>query len=285
MPQPIIHSCPNAANESTKSVRTHHKRAFTLIEILVVIAIIGVLLAILLPAIEHVRHQSYITKCASNLRQIGQAMTVYAGENHNSFPRTIYVPDQPLAFGTGISATDPFTPGGVAANDVTAAAYLLLLTGKLPPEIFICPYNDETSFETDAVASPGRSNFTDYTKNLAYSLANPYPSTLAVAAGYPLKYPVGADFPIAADLNPGVHLPDSDVLSVSPGISSGQMSLGLSRNHEREGMNVLFGDGHVSWHTDPFCGASGDNLFTTADGQVQASPVNAKDTILLPTVR
>ena len=258
------------------------KQAFTLIEVLVVIGIIGVLMAILLPTIEHVRHQSYITKCASNLRQLAQAMTVYAGENQNSFPRTIYIPGQPLVFGTGITAPDPFAPGGVSPNDVTAAAYLLMQTEKLPPEMFICPYNDETSYSTDFAASPARSNFTDYTKNLAYSFANPYPSTAAVDAGYPLKYSARADFPIAADLNPGVHLPESDILSVRPGISSNQMTKGLSLNHERDGMNVLFGDGHVSWQTDPFCGPAGDNLFTTADGKINSSPTNGTDSILLP---
>src|SRR5258707_877465 len=117
------------------------RRAFTLIEILVVIAIIAVLMAILLPTIEHARHQAYKDKCASNLRQIGQALAVYAGENHNSFPRTIYVPGQGVTYGTGAAAPDPFTggAGGVAPNDITATVFLLLVTHKISPRLFICP--------------------------------------------------------------------------------------------------------------------------------------------------
>jgi len=61
--------------------------AFTIVEILVVIATIAILMAILLPAIEHARHQAYIDKCASNLRQIGQAMLLYANENKGKYPR------------------------------------------------------------------------------------------------------------------------------------------------------------------------------------------------------
>src|SRR5712672_70633 len=93
------------------------RSAFTVIEI------IAVLMAILLPTIEHARHQAYKDKCASNLRQIGQAMAIDATENHNSFPRTIYVPGQPVTYGTGAAAPNPFTggAGGVAPNDVTAA--------------------------------------------------------------------------------------------------------------------------------------------------------------------
>jgi prepilin-type N-terminal cleavage/methylation domain-containing protein len=75
------------------------RRAFTLLEILVCIAIVTILMAILLPALENVRHQGYIDKCASNLHSIGQALAIYANENHGAFPRTAYVPGAPITFG------------------------------------------------------------------------------------------------------------------------------------------------------------------------------------------
>src|SRR5438477_3885203 len=67
-------------------------RAFTLIEILVVIGIIAILLGILLPAVEKARHKGYIDACASNLRQLGAAITIYSNENHGHYPRTLYTP-------------------------------------------------------------------------------------------------------------------------------------------------------------------------------------------------
>src|SRR5689334_20177883 len=88
-------------------------RAFTLIEILVVIAIIAILLAILLPSVEKVRHKGYIDACASNLRQIGAAITMYANENHGHYPRTIYSPAAIATAGTGVNpviSPDPFAP-------------------------------------------------------------------------------------------------------------------------------------------------------------------------------
>src|SRR5438105_1033375 len=70
-------------------------RAFTLIELLVVIAIIAILIAILLPVLTRVKQQAQQTACASNLRQIGQAMTMYTGQYR-------YFPDCNIG-GTGVS--------------------------------------------------------------------------------------------------------------------------------------------------------------------------------------
>jgi prepilin-type N-terminal cleavage/methylation domain-containing protein/prepilin-type processing-associated H-X9-DG protein len=56
-------------------------RAFTLIELLVVIAIISILAAILFPVFAQARESARQTQCASNMRQIGLAMLMYAEDN------------------------------------------------------------------------------------------------------------------------------------------------------------------------------------------------------------
>jgi prepilin-type processing-associated H-X9-DG protein/prepilin-type N-terminal cleavage/methylation domain-containing protein len=60
--------------------------AFTLVELLVVIGIIGVLLAILLPALAGAREQANIIKCMANLKQIGIAMNIYTDNSKGVLP-------------------------------------------------------------------------------------------------------------------------------------------------------------------------------------------------------
>src|SRR5262245_12659444 len=62
------------------------RRAFTLVEMLVVIAIIGLLAALLVPALLRAKETGRRTACASNLRQLSVAAAIYAGDNDGYFP-------------------------------------------------------------------------------------------------------------------------------------------------------------------------------------------------------
>ncbi len=62
------------------------RRGFTLIELLVVIAIIAILAAILFPVFAQARESARKTTCTSNLRQLGQAMTMYIQDYDDVFP-------------------------------------------------------------------------------------------------------------------------------------------------------------------------------------------------------
>ncbi len=58
---------------------------FTLVELLVVLAIISILAALLMPALKNARESGKRAKCMSNLRQLALASTMYAGDNNGYF--------------------------------------------------------------------------------------------------------------------------------------------------------------------------------------------------------
>jgi prepilin-type processing-associated H-X9-DG protein len=260
--------------------------AFSIIELLVVIGIIGVLLAILLPVMEKVRHRGYIDACASNLRQLGQALTMYSNDNRGNYPRTTYVAGATLVAGTGAMSLDPFAASGPDANDVTAPLWLLARVQRLPPSIFVCPYNDVNEFEADKAQPINQSNFTNYKKNLGYSYANAYPDAATANAGYRLTNKLGSTFAVMADLNPGMST-ERRADPFRPTATSGQsdMDWGNSGNHEREGQNVLYGDGHVKYEFTPFVGTNADNIYTAQNAtrpNLMVSPAGPGDSVLLP---
>jgi len=70
------------------------RRAFTLLELLIVVTIVGVLAGLVVPAVFEALHVAHRTACASNLRQLGIAVSLYLKDNHGLF-FPIRMPDDP----------------------------------------------------------------------------------------------------------------------------------------------------------------------------------------------
>jgi prepilin-type N-terminal cleavage/methylation domain-containing protein len=102
------------------------KRAFTLVEMLVVITIIAILAGLLLPTLNRAKEDGKRTSCASNLRQVNLAIRFYASDNSDSLP---VLPDPNLY------------PNGVGAYYKQLVKGYLGLTGPASPneKVFICP--------------------------------------------------------------------------------------------------------------------------------------------------
>jgi len=76
---------PSTQKAANQRVWSAFRRAFTLVELLVVVAVVGVLLGLTLPAVQHARESGRRIQCANNLRQIGMALQSYHAQ-YGRFP-------------------------------------------------------------------------------------------------------------------------------------------------------------------------------------------------------
>jgi prepilin-type N-terminal cleavage/methylation domain-containing protein len=185
---------------------TLRQRAFTLIELLLVIAIVAVLIALLLPALRGVREQARTTVCLSNLKQITQAWALYA-DAHNG---TIVGHKPPrLAGATGNPAN--FYPIG------TGLKYRPTWIARLSPYIGIDPLPEPSSderqdFTSKVLLDPAAPDWSDE-RNHAYGYNYQFLGNSRLSNGRFINHPVR----LVRITNPALTVVAADAMGTAAG--------------------------------------------------------------------
>jgi len=242
------------------------KQAFTVIELLVVVTIIGALMAILLPNLAAALEQARRAQCAANLRGIGQSIKTYSAGNRGKWP-SVYKGEDGETWGEGWTADNTEISDGMdnenkEPEDMKEYQYtcnlscwwLLVRKGMSNPSVFVCPSGDQRVDE-DITDYDKWWSFKDLT-NVSYSYQNQLDKSTTDNAD--------AELIVAADVNPQ----RADVADEPSTRAEDKKAMEEDRrydlnspNHDFEGQNCLYADGHVAWQTTPYCGIGGNNIW------------------------
>ena len=216
------------------------------------------------------------------MRGITQAVCVYAAENNGAFPVVAYAPYSPslnnptaTAFDTPENAiASYYAPSPAQAGSVPACFWILVLQGAVTEKQFICRLDPFVSHPGTTTNSTGKyfNNFQG-SDRLSYSMAYPWKADGTVGNWW--KDTVDTTLPIVADMTPlqGTGKPKRNV---TPTAVPADPATWNSGNHQGDGQNVGFADGHAAWVKSPDCGQNNDNIYSWSK-EMFAAPLQLGD--------
>ncbi len=254
-------------------LRTHcgkpsGRRAFSLVELLVVVAIIALLIGILIPALAYAQIIVRRANSGANLRGIGQSLVNYTTVNDDRYPLAGSTDPTKPASGfnsaqRGQRELKPDHPDLV--NNITASLWVLVREGHVTPEIFINPNTSDRADEM--LDDSGRVVALNATRDFRWTDTGDKPLSYTTGNWHHAQRRKN----FSANARSGWVLMSDDSNADGPGVHTHAFNDDVDRetierkenslNERGDGQNVLFADGHVSFENTPFAGPSKDSIF------------------------
>jgi len=216
------------------------RRALTLVEVLVVMAIMSMLFGIIVPGLAHSRRIAKQTACLANLQQIGVGICTYAMENNGSIP---YGPKAPPPSATNFYPKTGNVTSLISLQDGDPVGLGLMLESNLAqmPESLFCPGADEPE---DAKAALSRVGKTQVESSYYYRHASV--TTLSGSAPPPK---VKLDLLGKNRRGAQIRCLVMDTQFIAPS-SMAMFNLYTRTHHDQRVVNALFSDGHAKTYAN-----------------------------------
>lgn len=117
------------------------RKAFTLVELLISMAVLGLLIALLLPGLARARESARRVRCASNLRQLATAILSYCDDNHGLMPGIASNPQLKWDWIYWATSDHAWVESGVVHHEFGRGPLIKYL-GHPEPAVFRCPSDE-----------------------------------------------------------------------------------------------------------------------------------------------
>ena len=250
-------------------VSHQHKTSFTLVELLIVVAIISIMAAMLLPALQEAREQARRAICRNNLKQIYLGIAMYAEDFDGFFPAWDKEGDPPSIY-TQINHPSHYkrngTPDIKSKNEGLLSVGISFDLGYMgnSGRIFYCPSDKDVTFEDCYAPDKGEPNNNfeyAFTHAAHASMSDLYRCHLDSAhrctSGNPRPLRIGRN----RDMNKAI---------VADPVDGPAMV-----NDHGNGVNSVYTDGHAKWYSDDegvLAAIVGDNYSLYGYLELDANP-------------
>ena len=275
-------------------MRTAGNKAFTLIELMIVIMIIAILATLIVPSLIRAVELARQAACNANVQKIVIGLTQYS----NASEEMPNVPVSSWDTAIGDENTRGIRPFAVAGGAKPAAVdrnhsanlWLLARGDHVSLAAFVCPATTDSPNEGERVKE-----YWDFESGLriSYGLQSPYGHGGSLSILTPENVVLVADGSPYVETYSGTIRANPNLVNWSDDtLDTEQKRLrGNSPNHDSEGQNVGYIDGHADWKTDANCGKNSDNIYTATGSETETSDEgnltpgiknNENDTLILP---